>query len=207
MGEKKQRVARLLDRKAGSWGTTSAMYFDILRGVFCESKKAIAGDLKRPSRWVYAGMPLLIAGLEAFLIEHQHMLRDNSGVRTIAGVYPLPEVLKLYPLPNDLRLDLEALIEIRNLILHPSPLPSGGPRWPDSLKRLRERKVLDGNIPQSGTDELSLLASHRLFEWAVVTSAQTLDVVITSDDRADFFRGLVRNLWQVLNDRPSLEGL
>src|SRR5882724_10062189 len=146
-------------------------------------------------------MPLLMAGMEAFLIEHQHMLRDSSGMKILAGVSPLPEVLKLYPLPDDLKLDLEALIEIRNLIVHPSPLPSGRPQWPDSLKRLRERKVLDGNIPQSGTEELSLLASHRLFEWAVETSAQTLDVVIASDDRADFFRGLVRNLWQVLNDR------
>jgi len=34
------------------------MYFDALRRVFHESKKAVAGDPSKPSRWVYAGLPV-----------------------------------------------------------------------------------------------------------------------------------------------------
>ena len=41
---------------------------------FHESKKAVAGDPSKPSRWVYAGLPVLIAGVESFLIEHENLL-------------------------------------------------------------------------------------------------------------------------------------
>jgi hypothetical protein len=208
MGEKNQRNARLLDRKPGSWGTTSGMYFDALRGVFRESRKASAGDPMKPSRWVYAGIPLLITGVDAFLIEHQHLLRDNFGTQLVAGIADIRTVLgRLYLLPDELRLDIEALVEVRNQIVHPSPVPFGIPEWPASLQRLRERKVLGGDIPQSGTDVLSLLANHNLFEWAVVTCAKTLEIVAASDEREELFRGLVRNLWRVLAEEPSLDGL
>ena len=167
--------------------------------VFRESKKEAANDAQRPSRWVYAGIPVLIAGVESFLIEHQNMLKDSSSIKTLAGIQAIAEVLKLYPLPSEMRLDMDAVIEVRNQIVHPSPLPFGRAEWPKSLARLRDKKVLDGNTPQSGTDVLSLLANHNVFEWSVRKSAETLMLVAASDDREDFFRGSVRNLWRVLD--------
>jgi hypothetical protein len=202
MSERQQREERLRNRKSGSWGTVSAGYFHCVELVFRESEKTAAAA--KPSRWVYAGLPVLIAGVEAFLVEHQHLLKDSSGVQTLAGIEPLGKVLKLYPLPDDLRRDLDALIEIRNLILHPSQVPFGKAEWPDSLKRLRDRKVLDGNIPQSGTHALALLETHLLFAWAVETCAEVLDVIADSDpERSGLFRGSAGNLWRVLNPAAS----
>jgi len=203
--ERSQRETRLLNRESGSWGTTSAMYFGTVQAVFRESAKAVAGNPQRSSRWVYAGMPVLMAGVEAFLIEHQHLLKDSSGSKTVAGVDPVRGVLKLYPLPDELRRDLEALVEIRNQIVHPSPVPFGKPAWPQSLQRLRDWKVLDGKTPQSGMDVLDLLASHRMFEWAVERCAEALDVIADSDaERSWMFHQLAENLWRVLeNPKPQ----
>jgi len=204
--ERNQRTARLLNRQSGSWGTTSAMYFDAVRSVFRESAKASAGDPTKSSRWVYAGMPVLLAGVEAFLIEHQHLLKDSSSIQALAGVCSARGVLKLYHLPDELRRDLEALIEIRNQIVHPSPVPFGKPGWPESLQRLRERKVLNGNTPQSGTDVLDLLASHRIFEWAIQRCAEALDVIADSDaERSWMFHQLAENLWRVVKNPTPRE--
>jgi hypothetical protein len=205
MNDRKQREARLRNRESGSWGTVSTWYFHCVELVFRESEKTVAAA--QPSRWVYAGLPVLISGVEAFLIEHQQMLNDSSGIQTLAGVDPIREVLKLYPLPDDLRRDLDALIEIRNLIVHPAQVPFGKAEWPDSLQRLRERKVLDGNIPQSGTHALALLENHRLFAWAVERCAETLDVVADSDpERSLMFRGSAGNLWRVLKPAAGSHG-
>lgn len=74
------------------------------------------------------------------------------------------------------------MIEIRNQIVHPSSVPFAKPEWPESLRRLRDRKVLDGNMPpQSGMHALALLASHRVFDWAVEQCTEALDVIAASD--------------------------
>jgi hypothetical protein len=206
MSERKQREERLRNRQGGSWGTTSTMYFHAVELVFRESAKVVAGDPTRTSRWVYAGLPVLMAGLEAFLIEHQHLLNDSSNIQILAGVDPVRDVLKLYPMSDELRQDLMALIEVRNQIVHPSPVPFGKPEWPKSLQRLRDRKVLDGDAPQSGTHALALLASHRLFEWAVGRCADALDVIAASDpQRSLLFQGQASNLWRVLQ-KPTPQG-
>ena len=206
MSERKQREDRLRNRQGGGWGTTSTMYFHAVELVFRESAKTVADDPTTTSRWVYAGLPVLMAGVEAFLIEHQHLMNDSSSIQTLAGVNPLREVLKLYPFTDELRLDLEALIEIRNQIVHPSSVPFGKPEWPESLQRLHDRKVLDGDAPQSGTHALAFLASHRVFEWAVERCAEALDVIADSDPgRAWLFHGQAWNLWRVLA-KPAPQG-
>lgn len=200
MSEQKQRKERLRNRQGGSWGTASTMYFHAVELVFRESAKAVADDPTKTSRWVYAGVPVLMAGVEAFLIEHQHLLKDSSSIQTIAGVDPIRDVLRLYPFADELRLDLEALVEIRNQIVHPSSVPFGKPEWPESLQRLRDCKVLDGNTPpRSGMHALALLASHPVFEWAVERCAEALDVVADSDpERSWMFHQSAKNLWRAL---------
>jgi hypothetical protein len=206
MSERKQREERLRNRQGGGWGTASTMYFHAVELVFRESAKEVANDTTRASRWVYAGLPVLVAGVEAFLIEHQHLLKESSSIQTLAGVDPVREVLKLYPLTDELQQDLEALIEIRNQIVHPSSVPFRKPEWPESLQRLRDRGVLDGDAPQSGMHALALLASHRVFEWAVERCAETLDVIADSDPaRSWLFHGHASNLWRVLQ-KPTPQG-
>ena len=199
MNERRQREDRIRNKRSGGWGTTSGMYFYVVHQVFAESDKASQPDPGRRSVWVYAGIPLLLAGVEAYLIQHQHLLKDASGIKVLAGVDPLKEVLKLYPLSVELQADMESAIEIRNQIVHPSPLPFGQPEWPASLKRLHEQKVIEGNVPDSGTSVLAMLGSHRVFEWAVERCAQALDLVADSDpDRAWMFHQHAEYLWQVL---------
>jgi hypothetical protein len=206
MNDRKQREARLRNRQSGSWGTVSTWYFHCVELVFRESAKTAAAA--QPSRWVYAGLPVLMVGVEAFLIEHQNLLKDSSGIQTLAGVDSVRDVLKLYPLSDELRRDLDALIEVRNLIVHPAQVPFGKAEWPDSLQRLRERKVLDGNIPQSGTHALALLENHRLFAWAVERCAELLDVVADSDpERSWMFHQHAKNLWRVLQTPAPDVGL
>jgi hypothetical protein len=195
--EQQQRKARLRSHESGSWGSTSATYFRLVAKLFHESAVTAASAIH--DDWVYAGIPMLVTGVEAFLIEHQRILNQNPNRSTIAGDDPIRDVLLLYSLPDDLRDDMSALIEIRNQIVHPSPVPFGSYYWPASLERLRSQGVLDGRTPQSGADVLSILASHRLFEWAVEKCARTLDVISASDqDRAWMFHSLADNLWKVL---------
>jgi hypothetical protein len=201
MSERKQREARLRKPKQGSWGTTSATYFHSVHDVFRESQKAAAASPTKSSRWVYVALPVLMAGLEAFLIEHQRLL-SNSTRKKLAGVDGVREVLMQYQLPDELRLDIEALVEVRNQIIHPAPVPFGKPEWPKSLQRLRDRKVLDGPTPQSGTDVLALLASHRLLEWAVERCAEALEMVADFDpERAWMFQESARNLGRVRGNK------
>ena len=199
MNERKQREDRIRNRRNGDWGATCSMYFCAVHQVFGESQKASQRDPEQRSVWVYAGIPVLLAGVEAYLIQHQHLLRDSSGMKVLAGVDPLKEVLELYALPVELQTDMEVLIETRNQIVHPSPLPFGQPEWPASLKRLHELKVIEGNTPESGANALAMLGSHRLFEWAVERCAQALDLVADSDpDRAWMFHRHAEYLWHVL---------
>jgi hypothetical protein len=200
MNEMKQRKDRISNPQNGGWGTTSTTYFYVVSQVFTESEKASSGDPERRSQWVYAGLPVLLAGVEAFLIAHQHLLKDSSGIAALAGVVPLKNVLKHYPLGDVLQTDMEALIEIRNQIVHPSPLPFGTAEWPASLKRLHDLQVVDGNTPQSGADALMLLGSHRVLEWAVEKCAQALVAVADSDpERAWMFHRHADYLWQILH--------
>lgn len=200
MNERKQREDRIRNRRNGGWGTTSSTYFYVVHQVFGESDKASHRDPEQRSVWVYAGIPVLLAGVESYLIQHQHLLKDSSGMKVLAGVDPLKEVLTFYALPAELQTDMEVLIEIRNQIVHPSPLPFGQPEWPASLKRLHDLKLIEGNTPESGTDALAMLGSHRVFEWAVERCAQALDLVADSDpDRASMFHRHAEYLWQVLN--------
>jgi hypothetical protein len=199
MNERKQREDRIRNRRNGGWGTTSSTYFYTVHQVFEQSEKASQSDPEKRSVWVYAGLPVLLAGVEAYLIQHQHLLKDSSGMKVLAGVDQLKEVVKLYPLSAELQADIEALIEIRNQIVHPSPLPFGQPEWPASLKRLHELKVIEGNTPESGANALAMLGTHRVFEWAVERCAQALDLVADSDpDRAWMFHRHAEYLWQVL---------
>jgi hypothetical protein len=43
-----------------------------------------------------------------------------------------------------------------------------------------------------------MLATHKLFAWAVERCAETLDIIANSDQRSAIFCGSAKNLWRVL---------
>lgn len=180
----------------------SAEYFQLVGIIFQRSSQIDAEGAKR-SLWVYAGLPLLLAGLEAFLIEHQHLSKLAPREPPIAGVDPLLEVVKSYSAPDALVLAIADLVEVRHEIVHPATLPFAHGKCPDYVNRLQELQLLDSRKPQSGAEILKQLASHRLFEWAIEKCCELLYAVAHSDpDRAWMFGRLADNLREAIGITP-----
>lgn len=190
---RKEREDRLRNQYSGSWGSSSAWYFRLGGEIF----KCSAKDSSHVG-WVYAGLPILLAGMEAFLIEHQQILRLDPLVKPVAGIDPLIEVLNAYPIPAQLRHEVEIAIEVRNEILHPSPKPFS--TCPGFIAELQSAGVLDTRQVDSGTSLLALIGSHRFFQWAALRCQKVVQCVVESDDRKPMYAGLAANLDWVYQD-------
>ena len=200
---RKDRQARLREDHPGNWSSMSNEYFQIVSILFQRSSQIAAEGAKR-SLWVYAGLPLLLAGLEAFLVEHQHLFKLAPPPQPVAGIDPLMDVVKSYKVPDTLVAAIADLVEVRHEIMHPVTLPFERGKCPDYVKRLLELQLLDSYRVQSGADILKLLASHRLFEWAIGRCCELLDAIALSDPpRARIFGGLADNLREVISITPS----
>jgi hypothetical protein len=176
----------------------SAEYFHLVGILFQHSSQIHAEGAKR-SLWVYAGLPLLLAGLEAFLIEHQHLSKLAPRDPPIAGIDPLLDVVKSYSAPDALVLSIADLVEVRHEIMHPATLPFARGKCPDYVNRL-QLQLLDSYKPQSGAEILKLLASHRLFEWAIEKCCELLYAVAHSDpERTWMFGRLADNLREAIS--------
>lgn len=90
-----------------------------------------------------------------------------------------------YGVCGDLMEDLKDLIELRNEIVHPSPLPTGTPdNWPDYLRRVKQKGLLATSAGTVG-DYLLLdqIASHKLFLWAAEVTKNLYSAVVNSDPK------------------------
>jgi hypothetical protein len=199
---RKDREARLREDHPGRWSSMSDEYFQIV-GILFQHSSQIAAEGARRSLWVYAGLPLLIAGLEAFLVERQHLFKFAPRLQPVAGIDPLVDVVKSYNVSETLVVAIADLVEVRNEIMHPATLPFDRGKYPDYVNRLLELQLLDCYRVQSGAEILKLLASHRLFEWAVGRCCELLDAVARSDpQRSHTFSQLADNLREVIGSTP-----
>ena len=98
----------------------STEYFQLVGILFQRSSQIGAGER---SLWVYAGLPLLVAGIEAFLIEHQRLFTSTRRSGPLAGIEPLMDVVKSYNLPIPLVQAIADLVEVRHEIIHPATPP------------------------------------------------------------------------------------
>ena len=152
-------------------------------------------------RFVYAGIPLLLAATHSFAIEFEALL-NLEPVAAELSKDSLVKIMQLrYGVSGVLLRDLEDLVEIRNEIIHPMPLPSGtSDDWPDYLRRVKEKGLLTttGN-PDSDYYMLAQVASHNLFAWAVeVTKALYEAVVYSNPEKISLFRPFLNENFKTL---------
>ena len=194
LGGSKDREQRLTQWRSGSWGTVSQDLLHLVAKLFRLSKaEAESSEDRNSSRFVYAGIPLLVSALRSFIIEYESI---GSLIPPPAELNdPLVKLLAdRYGAGAGLLADLEYLSEIRNEILHPVPLPSGTPdNWPEYLRRLKEKGLLTSSgCADADYIMLGQIASHRLFDWAVEVTRRSYEAVVEHDpSRGAHFQGFL----------------
>lgn len=199
---KKSRDDRLLHLHGGQWGTFSA---DLVYLVGClyrlsfEEAKSHDGNY---SKFPYAGIPLLPSALQSFVIEYESLLniaasRPMLEPLAFHGQRGLLEMLrKRYKVDGELLKEAEDLIEVRNEIVHPIPVPAGtAGNCPAYLQHLKSRGLLESTGKQTADfGFFAQLASHRLFAWACRVTRDLFKEVAESDgNKAQWFAGHVEN--------------
>jgi hypothetical protein len=88
-----------------------------------------------------------------------------------------------YGATSNLLADLGYLVEIRNEIIHPVPLPTGTPdNWPEYLRKIKRKGLLSTTgDPDADYIMMSQIASHRLFRWAIDVTKQVYAVIVHSN--------------------------
>lgn len=178
------RFGRITSRKSGAWASTSQDLLWVTAKLFrLSSDESRRQADKNNSRFVYAGIPLLLAAVWSFAIEYEGMLNLGSMPPELAGNSLADLMRTRYAVSGDLLRNLQDLIEIRNEILHPVPLPTGTQdNWPDYLRHVKQKGLLNtsGDV-QSDYVMLGQIASHTLFRWAVDVTKRLYDAIVFSN--------------------------
>ena len=178
------RIDRITERKSGSWGTSSQHVLALVAKLFRFSEQDASSALDRnTSRYVYAGIPLLLAAAYSFVIEYEGILNVGSMPANLSTGEPLVKILEGYGAASELLTELQDLVEVRNEIIHPVPLPAGTPdNWPDYLRRIKQKGLLSTTgDPAADYILMSQIASHRLFKWAVDVTKSVYSVIVYSN--------------------------
>ena len=177
------RKRRLEHRYVGQGASSSQDLLVLVARLFELSKRSAARADGNWSTFTYAGLPMLLAALQALVVEYEHLL--NPGGPTVPADINRPEFVEQYRIPENLASDLDDLIELRNEIMHPAHVPTGtSDNWPEYLRRVKNLGLLNSTgTPNGDYDLLGQIASHRLFEWAIGVTRSLYEVVILSDSR------------------------
>lgn len=185
-----ERHSRYGSHHSGSTATHSQDYLLLAGRLHRLSKeqaeKSINGNT---SHYVFAGIPILLAALQALVAECEFII-VSSKRRTPVDVNSSAFVTD-YGIAGDLLDDLHDLIELRNEIIHPAHATCGAKdNWPPYLARVKGKGLLNSTgHPDADYSMLSQMASHKLFVWSVAVIKQLYEVVIESDpERAGTFR-------------------
>jgi hypothetical protein len=138
---------------------------------------------KNTSRFVYAGIPLLLAAVHSFAIEYESILNVGPIPPGLSSE-PLEKLMReRYGVSGILLQDVRDLVEVRNEIIHPVPLPPGTKdNWPEYLRRVKKMGLLNTTgDPNSDYIMLSQIGSHRLFRWAVEVTKGLYAAIVNSN--------------------------
>ena len=190
------RSGRITKRNSGAWTTASQDLLRVAAKIFHLSKtEASHATDKNTSQFIYAGLPLLPAAVWSFSIEYEGIQCLHP---TLPGELAGPSLAALmetrYQVCGDLREDCRDLMEIRNEIVHPVPLPTGTPdNWPDYLRRVKSKGLLSTTgKPNSDYVMLGQIASHKLFKWAIdVTEGLYKAIIESNPAKVQLFRGFL----------------
>src|ERR1035437_112165 len=181
-GGYRERQQRLTNRKPGQSATSSQDFLFVASKLYAlswrEAKKSVNGNW---SGYAYAGIPLLISSIHAFIVEYEYMLRPKADLQDIVALDAILE--KRYGVSGYLLQDVKDLYEIRNELTHPAHLPPGTPdNWPEYLRRIKALGLLNSTGKSDADyDLLSQVASHKLFLWATDVTKRVFQAIVQSD--------------------------
>lgn len=185
MNGRKERSDRLTQPKTGAWGTSSQDLLSFAGRLFRMSAEEARSSLdQNQSDFTYAGVPLLLAAVQSFIIEYEGMLNLQPLSDELSAPRGLAVLLEShYHVTGDFLEEIRELIEVRNEIIHPVPLPPGtSDNWPDYLRRVKQRGLLSTTgDPNADYIMFSQISSHRLFEWAVEITKKIYEAIVYSN--------------------------
>lgn len=191
------RSGRITQRKSGTWGTTSQdLLFVGVRLFRLSREESSCRPDKNTSRFVYAGIPLLLAAAHSFAIEYEAIMNLGAVPAELSKDSLVSLMEKRYGVSGDLLQNLQDLAEIRHEIIHPIPLPTGTPdNWPDYLRRVKNKGLLNTTgDPNADYILLAQIASHRLFAWSVEVTKSLYSAIINSNPaKTQMFQPLLDN--------------
>lgn len=180
----RQHREERFSKRRGGWAASSSQdYFHLAALLFRDSKSYAAqcpgGNC---SKYTWAALPMLLAGLQALVVEYEFIL-NPVGPLAVPPDITEREFEKRYKISGELRANFRDLLEVRNEIIHPAHAPTGTPdNWPAYLTRIKKLGLLESTgIPTHDHVLLSQIASHRLFVWAVQVVRSLSTAVIQSD--------------------------
>ncbi len=196
------RSGRITLPKSGSWGTVSQDFLFLTASLYRLSRdEATSRPDRKTSRFVYVGIPLLLAAIQSFAIEYEGMLRAEPLPIELSADSLARLMETRYGVTGDLLENLRDLTEIRNEIIHPNPMPTGTPdNWPDYLRHIKQKGLLSSTgDPTADYIMLAQIASHRLFNWSVeVTNGLYRAIVNSNPTKAQLFQNLLDENFKTL---------
>jgi hypothetical protein len=188
---REDRNQRFEKKRSGVAATSSQDFLHLAQLLFTHSKeyaaKCTGGNC---SRNTLAGLPMLLAALQAFVVECEFLLHPAPPGKPLdINTYAF---MTQYGIADDLRENFEDLIELRNEIIHSSHATTGTPdNWPPYLQRIKTLGLLESTGEEHDYVLLTQIASHRLFAWAVqivrALYERVIDQVHTTDPSRVYF--------------------
>lgn len=194
---KQDRDERLRTPKSGAWGTHHSHMIWLTRQLYGHSRSEASSTGGNATLYPFAGIPLLVSALQSFIIEYESILpSDSTCLEPLmrGGLGGLIQLLETrYAVQGKLLDEARNLLEVRNEMVHPVPLPTGtGDNWPTYLRKLKEDGLAESTGESPDYNFMAQLGSHRLFAWACrVTHDLFQQVVYSNREKSAIFQGFV----------------
>ena len=184
IGGRADRTERLKELKLGAWGSSSADFVRLIRGLLEHSKTYADRIDGNCSPYALCALPMLLSSLRCLVVEYASYPPVNAdALDELDAPNDFGKMLARYGVDDLLRSEALLLQELRNEIIHPVHRPTGTPdNCPDYLRPLKGRGLLQstGKV-DSDYIFLSRLQSHRLLKWACRVTRDLVAKVIQSD--------------------------
>ncbi len=161
----------------------------LARELYQLSRSNASSSVSGNASWVvYAGIPLLMSALQSFVIEYECMFQGDRACLeplTRGGLTGLVELLQTrYGVQGKLLEEARGLIQVRNEMVHPVPLPTGtDDDCPPHLRHLKQAGLLESTGEATDYSFMAQLASHRLFVWSCRVTRDLIQCVVNSNNQ------------------------
>jgi len=167
---RKSRNKQLIEDNSGVWASSSQDFVRIAFMLFEQSAGYAKNTDGNCSIYTLSGIPMLFSAIRCLIIELNSSMYTRKIIVHIEDIAKSGNDIRLiidnYKLPEDLKHDLQYLIELRNEIIHPSHKPAGtNNNVPSYLEGIQEKALLQSTGGSSDYTWISQLQSHKLFKF------------------------------------------